>query len=97
MNCDNGHLVTSDFMEELRKSGAISTSQELFAKGALNAFKGSPYTPVPDELDHAATCALDGKEETHISMTSGGKLSKWAAKERKTKRKQQRESRKQNR
>lgn len=97
MNVDSGHLVTSDFMEKMLKSGAIQTSQDAFLKGAFSTFKNTPYTPVPDELDHAAQCALDGKEETNISMTSGGKLSKWAAKERKAKRRQQRESRRQNR
>lgn len=94
MNVDNGHLATQDHLKKLFESGAIEKSNDAFMAGML---KGSPYTRVPKELDHAAQCALDGKEETTISMTSGGKLSKWAAKERKAKRKQQRESRKQNR
>ena len=98
MNSETGHLVTSNFMEKLFESGAIRKAKNVFME---NAFSGSPYTPLPDELEHAAHCALDGKEETHISMTSGGKLSKWAAIERKAKRKrcakQIKESRRKNR
>lgn len=55
------------------------------------------YTPVPNQLNRAASQALAGKDETHISLTSGGKLSKFAASKRKAKRKQAAKSRKKNR
>ena len=40
------------------------------------------HTAVPDEYSHAAKVALGGKDRVHISYTSGGKLSNWAADER---------------
>lgn len=95
MNCDTGHLVAGGALDKLMQEGmvdSLSSTPNPFVEEVRKA-----YTPVPDKLNHAAECALDGKEETHISMTSGGKLSKWAAKERKNRRKQQRASRRQNR
>ena len=97
MNCDTGHLVTSNLMEKLLESGAVEKSKDAFINQFGNVFNNNPYTSVPDEFEHAAQCALDGKEEAHISMTSGGKLSKWAQGERKKKRMQQKESRRKNR
>ena len=44
------------------------------------------YIPVPDELVHAAKVKLSGKKEAMVSLTSGGKLSKWAAEQRKERR-----------
>jgi len=43
------------------------------------------YEPVPPELERAAQKKLAGKEETTVSLASGGKLSRWAAKKRKEK------------
>ena len=54
------------------------------------------YEPVPKELERAARQKLAGQDEAYVSLTSGGKLSKWAAKRRKVK-KMQKESRKKNR
>jgi len=45
------------------------------------------FTPIPKELDKAAEKKLAGKDSVLVSLTSGGKLSRWAAAERKKKRK----------
>lgn len=55
------------------------------------------YEPVPDNLLRAANKKLAGKNEAYVSLTSGGKLSRWAAKQRKAKRKVVRASRRRNR
>ena len=55
------------------------------------------YTPIPEHLHYAASVALAGKAEANISKHSGGKLSKWAASERKKKRKAQKLSLRKNR
>lgn len=44
------------------------------------------YTELPEELAEAAQKKLAGKDETVVSKTSGGKLSKWAAQQRKLRR-----------
>ncbi len=68
-----------------------NTLKELFTEEAKN------FEPVPPWLDRAAKQALAGKSRTFVSKTSGGKLSKWAAKKRKAKRKAQKAARKKNR
>ena len=45
------------------------------------------YNPVPGALEYAAKRKLNGEKEAYVSKTSGGKLSKWAAKKRKKKKK----------
>ena len=55
------------------------------------------YVPLPDQLNRAARRALRGREETHVSLTSGGMLSKFAAEQRRAKRKAAKASRKRNR
>ncbi|MFZ3171935.1 MAG: hypothetical protein WA118_08150 [Carboxydocellales bacterium] len=57
------------------------------------------YEPVPKELQSAASKKLAGKSEVTVSLTSGGKLSRWAAGKRKEKqqRKAVKESRRRNR
>ena len=55
------------------------------------------YEQLPDELEPAAKAVLRGRSEAYVSRTSGGKLSKYAAKRRKEKRKQARAARKRNR
>ena len=44
------------------------------------------FIPVPSELEKAATKVLAGKDSAVVSRTSGGKLSRWAASERKKRR-----------
>jgi hypothetical protein len=53
------------------------------------------YYPLPEDLEQAAKSKLDqdgtvnpetGLREAHVSKTSGGKLSKWAAAQRKKER-----------
>ena len=48
--------------------------------------KRKDYTELPEELAEAAEKKLDGKDEATVSKTSGGKLSQWAAKQRKIQR-----------
>lgn len=55
------------------------------------------YEVVPEELNRAIEEELAGKKETHVDLTDKGKLSRWAAKKRKSKRKTQKESRRKNR
>lgn len=60
----------------------------------LTAEKRADYVEVPKGLDRAARRALKGRSETHISLTSGGKLSRFAAEKRKAKRAAQKKARK---
>ena len=60
------------------------------------------YVPIPEDLFPAVEAKLAGKDEAMVSLTSGGKLSKWAAKKRKENRQKARQkmtkdSRKRNR
>lgn len=55
------------------------------------------FQRVPPELSRAASKKLAGRDHAEMSLTSGGKLSKWAAKQRKTKRKRAAASRRKNR
>jgi len=71
---------------------AIKMQQETMAMAMTTGF-----TPVPSELNQAAEKKLAGKDSAMVSLTSGGKLSRWAASERKKKRKTASDSRKKNR
>jgi hypothetical protein len=64
---------------------------------AMDAHHRGDYTAVPSELNHAATATLAGRHEAQVSLTSGGKLSKFAAQTRKQRRLMAKQSRKQNR
>ncbi len=81
MNSDTGHLVDT--------TG--------FSGEQIKQLSEQGYEEVPEVLKHAATRKLNGKKEEHVSLTSGGKLSKHAAKLRKAKRKKSKSSRKRNR
>lgn len=62
--------------------------------------KAIEYEPVPRELERAVQKKLAGKSEATVSLTSGGRLSKWAAgkrSERKAKNQMAKESRRKNR
>lgn len=91
MNTDNNHLMRM-FADEAKliPDSWISEAQQRLADLARLG-----YTPVPEELQHAADFALGGQDETVISMHSGGKLSRWAAGERKKKRAKEKQARKQ--
>ena len=75
-------------------TGHLITS-EMFQ--AMQEFQREEYTPVPKELHSSADKKLAGKSEAVVSLTSGGRLSKWASKQRKNKSKVVKESRKRNR
>jgi len=62
-----------------------------------DALRALDYERLPGELEPAARAVLRGRNEAYVSRTSGGKLSKYAAKRRKEKRKQARAARKRNR
>ena len=64
---------------------------------ARDLLRARDYEKLPDELEPAARAVLRGRTEAYVSRTSGGKLSKYAAKRRKEKRKQARAARKRNR
>jgi hypothetical protein len=55
------------------------------------------YEVLPDELQGAARRVLQGRDEAYVSLTSGGKLSRWAAQRRKARRQMAKNSRKKNR
>lgn len=112
MNIDNGHLVDFaklfnigaevDAEEENKideKQVEEERVQDLLER--MNELKSSMqergYKEVPKELETAAEKKLSGKAEAYVSLTSGGKLSKWAAKQRKTKRKMANQGRRKNR
>lgn len=78
MNSGTGHLMSPEAMERLR---------------SLNAELAGGYTEVPERLSRAAKRTLAGRDEAHISLKSGGKLSRWAAHERAKKAKAKRRAR----
>ena len=45
----------------------------------------SDYIQLPSDLNHAAKVKLAGRKEAYVSLTSNGKLSKWAKAKRKAK------------
>jgi hypothetical protein len=63
--------------------------------------EGEPIPPgyayVPEDMVKAAAAKLAGQAEAVVSLTSGGKLSKWAAQKRKERRRAAKESRRRNR
>lgn len=86
MNVNTGHLITSERIQAMQEF-----QQEFQQKG---------YMPIPQELEPAAEKKLAGKPEAMVSLTSGGKLSKWAGAQRKrskSKEKMVKESRRRNR
>lgn len=93
MNPGTNHLVDpSKMLNELNDQIA---QQEL-----LKALSQQGYKELPDHLQSAAKTKLNGKAETYVSKTSGGKLSNWASAQRKkaaSKRRTQKHSRKMNR
>jgi hypothetical protein len=74
MNADTGHLVNTAAQGDLELS--------------LDQLKELGYDPLPAELELAAKAVLKGRKEAHVSLgPSGGKLSRYAAKRRKERRK----------
>lgn len=63
----------------------------------LSEAEAKRYESVPKELNTAALIKLKGAEETMVSLTSGGKLSRFAASVRKSRKAMQKASRKNNR
>jgi DUF1009 family protein len=81
MQSYSGHLFDLGGMPD-------SCREELYNDG---------YEPIPEDLRRAANKKLSGQKEATVSLTSGGKLSKWASKQRKAKRKMAQASRRGNR
>lgn len=103
MNVDNGHLVelaklfdASD-TDNKNKAQVFEEDLKAFIMGKDTKVAELGYTKVPKELETAAKKKLAGKDEAFVSLTSGGKLSKWAAKQRKDKKKAAKLSRRKNR
>jgi len=63
----------------------------------MNELEKQKFTPIPPELQSAAERKLNGRGSVSVSKHSGGKLSRWAAVERKKKRKAQKKARRANR
>jgi len=89
MNTEIGHLINMNSQLAKEKFG----NDIDLLKNALN----QGYQPVPADLKEAATRKLNGQDEAFVSKTSGGKLSRWAAKQRKAKRKVTKEAKRRNR
>ena len=95
MDINTGHLVSPEKFEEMQKEVMRKLTKEI-AEGSANG-PLEDYQPVPKELEPAAKKKLASKDEAYVSLTSGGKLSRWAAKQRKAKRKAAKMSRRKNR
>jgi hypothetical protein len=85
MNPDNGHLIDINH-DPFKKEKAM-----------IEEGVNSIYKELPADLQNAAKLKLNGRHEAHVSLSSGGKLSKWAALERKKKNKVSRLARRKNR
>jgi hypothetical protein len=72
MDIDTGHLIDSE---------KYAQEKDLSPKALKDLL--ATYTEVPPELSRAAKQKLAGKAEAHVSLTSGGKLSQFAARVRK--------------
>ena len=70
MDHQDNHLVRGDAIQEVVEKMNKHLDQ---------------YEQLPDSLQHAAKVALKDKTDVFISRTSGGKLSKYAAKRRRRK------------
>jgi len=95
VNPDTGHLLKLDSETARKLFGELETTEE--AMKMKKRMYALGYQSVPKELENAAEKKLAGKDEAHVSLTSGGRLSRWAAKKRKHRRKMARESRRRNR
>jgi len=78
MQPGTGHLVDIAKLCESKNEDEIEAIKEELAE------KG--YEEVPESHVEASRRKLSGKSEAYVSLTSGGKLSKWAAEKRKEKR-----------
>lgn len=88
MHPGTGHLVSVETPDSQSRAERRQMEQELAKKG---------YEPVPKELERAAQKKLAGKSEAMVSLTSGGKLSRWAADRRKVRNRMAKDSRRKNR
>jgi len=106
MDVNTGHLMSGEGMQVMRRlfeAGQVRIPHyDEETTAMLKAL--DEYIPVPDELNRAAQIKLAGKPEAMVSLTSGGKLSKWAAgqrkeraREKKQKRQMAKESKRRNR
>ena len=78
MNVDDGRLVSPDLFKELQAElGAAEKAEKIF-------------TEIPEKLEHAARRKLAGRREARVSLTSGGKLSRFAARQRRMRRERNR-------
>lgn len=64
MNTSTGHLVSAEHLKLMRE---------------LNPDQAERYIEVPQGLERAARRKLADAEETMVSLKSGGKLARWAA------------------
>ncbi len=53
------------------------------SEAEMKKLKGNGFIPIPQTLERAARLMLGKKKSVFVSKTSGGKLSRWAAKKRK--------------
>lgn len=92
MDPNTGRLVALDADEsellEKKQSGLLTEEDKKEMAEKIEELSG--LQPLPHELEAAAKRVLKGKREGKVSLTSGGKLSKWAASQRKTQKKNKR-------
>ena len=78
---------------DTRNNMLYDSKEEALKMGALM----KDLAMIPDHLQDAAKKKLNGKKSAKVSFGSNGMLSKFAAKQRKKKRRTQKQSRKANR
>jgi len=75
----------------------MNVDENHLIKAGLVVPNPKDYEILPSELEHAARLVLKDRSEAKVSRTSGGRLSRYAAKRRKEKRKAAKAARKRNR
>jgi len=83
MQVEENHLISGDLLNKIAQ--CTDEEEKKLLKLQNNLFELEDYEQLPDNLNHAAKIALGNKSNVFISKTSGGKLSKHAAKRRRRK------------
>lgn len=99
MNTETNELFLEQFLTPEQRQ-AIKDDKVRMAdltSRIASALAGPVIQEVPEHLSRAARRALGKADHVTISKTSGGKLSRWAAQQRKARRKAAKQARKRNR
>jgi hypothetical protein len=83
MQVEENHLVSAELFDKIKTCTDEEEKKLLALQNNLSELDS--YEELPKDLTHAAKVALRGKDSVFVSKTSGGKLSKYAAKRRRRK------------